>query len=870
MIGRSVELGFIDEAGRRDGPAGVVVAGVAGVGKTRIAREALGAAKRRGALTRWVVATVSAQALPLGAFAATLRIIGADPTRLVQQAADALVAGAGRAGVVVGVDDAHLLDDLSAVLVHQLALNRAATLVLTVRTGEVAPDAVTALWKDGHLRRLELQPLSEREVAALGEAVLGGQVDNATTSRLWRISQGNVLYLRHLVDGELEAGRLHQRAGVWRWRGQSQLSAGLVELIQARIGRLSDAEREVIQVLVLGEPLGTQLLVGVTDPAMVEQVEARGLVRVERSGRRLEARLAHPLYGEVERQRMGQLRACRLRGRIAQALADTGARRADDTLHRGVLTLDSDLPPDRVLLGEAARRAVELLDIPLGERLARAALAAGGGFEPRLTLGYALTWSGRGAEAETELAQLETLAETDAERVQAAIPRIGNLFWTLALPAQGEAVFAAVASTITDEAARLELTAMRTVLDAWLARPVQAAAAATEVLANPRSSSQAVIWAAWGLLMARGALGRVLGLEEIWQRANALPVSVHTAYIRAGLVQMWLRAQRLVGLLDAADHTARDYLDRYGHTSGLGHSVTSALYGQVLLHRGQVSAAVRWLRQARAALKGVDPGDQIFVIELWLTFAMGMAGDAAAARQALADLEAARHPAFVFMEPEVLLAHAWVAAAEGALSQAIELARNAATLAESQNQLAMEVIALHTAVCFGDRTPADRLAELTTQVDGPRGPVAAAHAAALIADNGAALLAASVQWEQMGALLLAADAAAQAAAAHHRHRQRAAALSATARAHRLAQTCEGARTPALIAIAAPLPLTHREREITTLAANGLSNQEIAQRLQVSVRTVENHLYRASAKLGSSNRAEFAALLRGELLGVLTK
>jgi hypothetical protein len=56
---------------RRDGPVGVVLAGAAGVGKTRLAREALVVAAQRGALTRWAVATASARALPLGAFAAT-------------------------------------------------------------------------------------------------------------------------------------------------------------------------------------------------------------------------------------------------------------------------------------------------------------------------------------------------------------------------------------------------------------------------------------------------------------------------------------------------------------------------------------------------------------------------------------------------------------------------------------------------------------------------------------------------------------------------------------------------------------------------------------------------------------------------------
>jgi DNA-binding NarL/FixJ family response regulator len=115
----------------------------------------------------------------------------------------------------------------------------------------------------------------------------------------------------------------------------------------------------------------------------------------------------------------------------------------------------------------------------------------------------------------------------------------------------------------------------------------------------------------------------------------------------------------------------------------------------------------------------------------------------------------------------------------------------------------------------------------------------------------------------MGALLLAADAAAQAATVHSRQDRRGSAQAADTRARRLAQTCEDARTPALAALAAPLPLTSREREIVTLAAGGLSNRRIAERLTLSVRTVEGHLYRACAKIGASDRTELAALLRGD-------
>src|SRR5581483_5925831 len=152
-----------------------------------------------------------------------------------------------------------------------------------------------------------------------------------------------------------------------------------------------------------------------------------------------------------------------------------------------------------------------------------------------------------------------------------------------------------------------------------------------------------------------------------------------------------------------------------------------------------------------------------FTLLFDLPGALGMGGDATSARQAFGDMAATWNPSFVFLEPEMLLAQAWVAAAEGLTSQSVARSHHAAELARAQNQPAVEVLALHTAVCFGDRTVADRLAQLATQVDGPRAPAAAAHAAALAADDGAALHAASLQLEPMGALLLAADADAQAA-----------------------------------------------------------------------------------------------------------
>jgi DNA-binding NarL/FixJ family response regulator len=55
-------------------------------------------------------------------------------------------------------------------------------------------------------------------------------------------------------------------------------------------------------------------------------------------------------------------------------------------------------------------------------------------------------------------------------------------------------------------------------------------------------------------------------------------------------------------------------------------------------------------------------------------------------------------------------------------------------------------------------------------------------------------------------------------------------------------------------------LTAQELQIAQLAAEGLSNRQIGQRLYLSHRTVGTHLYRAFPKLGINTRAELGAAL----------
>ena len=59
---------------------------------------------------------------------------------------------------------------------------------------------------------------------------------------------------------------------------------------------------------------------------------------------------------------------------------------------------------------------------------------------------------------------------------------------------------------------------------------------------------------------------------------------------------------------------------------------------------------------------------------------------------------------------------------------------------------------------------------------------------------------------------------------------------------------------------AAFPLTHREREVASLVADGLTNREVAQRLQLSERTAQNHVQHILTKLDLRGRRQIGAWL----------
>ncbi len=862
LIGRSQEMRLIAASLAADDSTGIVVSGPTGVGKTRIASEALEAARRQGYETRWVVGASSTRSLPFGALADWLDTSDAGTSNLVRDVIAALTTASPGAPVAVFVDDAHLLDDLSAFVVRQLLVRRAAKVVLTVRNHESGGSAAP-LWTDAHFSRLDLQPLSREETTRLAGSALHGAVHPDAAARLWELTRGNPLYLETVIDRETSDGRLVRRAGHGALTSGPVRPSNLADAVQSRLAGLPEAVAEVVDALAVAEPLDARLLCRLASPAAVDGADARGLVTLSPRRDGVDLRLAHPLLGEIRREQAGAVRLRRMRAVIATELA-TRADRDDPLmlLRRATLRLDTDLEPDPDELIAAARAAVRFVDLPLADVLSAAALGAGAGAEARVLRGYILSWLSRGSEAEAVYADAPLDGLSDVQRAAIVGQRVLTRMFTVADPAGAKELIDAAAPA-TSPSGRAVLDAVRAVYWAVMGQPATAAAAAAVDDAWRRLPDGASVrMTAWALSVAHGDAGhttRAVSAAEAGYVDTLPGFDVdHIRFLAAdGHVGALLLAGRVFEALDAAERLGR----RAADVPPAGRLHSAAVAGRAALGAGRLETASSLLDPVvRMLSEAADTNGWEFHCRIFQTMALAMRGLGEDATTAFAALEAHRHPAWRYLDYALELARAWVLASCGAVSEAIASARAAAGIACGNGQFAAEVVCLQTAVQFGDGSCAPRLHELTALVEGPRAAIAARFAEALHDGDADRLTAASEDFSRMGDLVAAMDACAHAALMYRRHNARGSALQCSTWAEALAEKCGSASTPALCAAATRLPLTAREREIVRLLSAGLSSREVARALTVSVRTVEGHIYRAMAKTGSASRQELVELL----------
>jgi DNA-binding CsgD family transcriptional regulator len=240
-----------------------------------------------------------------------------------------------------------------------------------------------------------------------------------------------------------------------------------------------------------------------------------------------------------------------------------------------------------------------------------------------------------------------------------------------------------------------------------------------------------------------------------------------------------------------------------------------------------------------------------------------MAGHAGAAQAAVDELNELPPGWMTFFEPDVVdRGRGWASVAAGEVSRGCQLLREGAGRAASGKQLIAEAHLLHDIARLGQpASVAPQLEALAEAVDSELVAALARHAGALVRASAPELEASAVGLDALGASLLAAEAGLAAAALFRSEGSLRRANAATRRAGELLAGCGDVVTPGLSRDPGPDRLTRREREVAGLAAAGLASREIAAKLFVSVRTVDNHLQNAYSKLGVTGRDELARALR---------
>jgi DNA-binding NarL/FixJ family response regulator len=727
-----------------------------------------------------------------------------------------------------------------------------AFVVATVRAGEPCPDAITSLWRGDGAPRIELTELDDEAVRALVRSALAGPVEEAAMSWVLEVSDGNPLFVRELVRGALEAGSLINAGGLWRLHGRPAASRSLIDLVSERMADLSLGEREVIELLAMGEPLAVAELARLVPEEALLAAEAHGLLTVSGDA----VRLAHPLYGEAIRGALPPLRARAVGLRVVDALERRRPFGPDEALRVARLRLDAGMALPGELTLEAARAANRAGDPELGGQLAELAMTDGDALSAAMLLAQSHTMRNRHAEAETVLAGVESLGRGHAADSDYVKQRLWGLHWGLRDPPAAAALVDRVSDWADDERWRsfIERIGMvYRVMANGFGDPGDAEALATDTRIPDEPRRLAGVMHRMSMLLAGDGDAAA---EAAFAVRPAVPLrDFADAAALSSMVPILLDSGNAWAEFSAyAEQMMRDAVRV---NDGLAAAMASFALARLNMLRGRYRDATRWVAESESHLERYDPYNAIIylkVLRVGIALFTADFDGMTAAIERLREWTAVHEP-MPAQRVAIRRAEGWALwmrnrgeAGRQMLAEAEALAATEPGLAP---QLAYEAL----------RAGAPAAAALEAMADSCRSRLVtayAAHARAKADHDGAALLIAAEEMADIGALRYAVEAASDAAAAFVAAGRADSARRAAARARELHVPGQGGELPAIDGLdGTATELTAREAQLIELASHGLSNAEIADRLVISVRTVETHIYRGMQKLGVNDRRALA-------------
>lgn len=835
LIGRDDDLNACLDVASRGDVRVVVVAGDEGVGTSALCRAIADRCESEG---RRVVE------LPLGATADDVR-------RLTDVGWP----------VILLLDDVeHRSDEVSAAVLDA-SIGHDVVALGSHHLGAPFPAPFASAWRAGRLHRHECRPLGLDDVGAIAADLLGCPVTQPTTALLDTASGGRPLHLREILLAAVEDGTARELGDQMAIEQIPATSHRLAALVDHRLAALSDEERAAVHALAAVEPAdaaGIQELIG---EASLRRLEQARLAVVELDDRRAVVRLAQPLIGIVSRATSSAIERRTTQQRQAEALERFGFRRRSDRIRRAIWSLDGGVESTVPDLLEASRAVFADGDIELSGRLAATAFRIEPSFETGRALEAPLYEQGDPEQLEEHYEQWIPLANEPHEHVTVTKCLASGRYWR---GGREDALLELVAA-LDDHTGPL--------------RDELAAQAASLLVTNGRIDEaiklgEPLLHSDPGVTQIHATLAAAHGWRSAGrpERAATVAQMVVAAYRAAGpeayvvsssvLANVEVHALAEAGRFDAAEQASEEAVRvaleaRSPTASGLAHLAHSwiwVLRGRPVRAEQAARHAIGWLVEAR------HPG-----MVRWALTAQALArvqsGDLDGAERSRREVERiGAHPARIF-EAHLARVDAWIDVMRGHPRRGFEGLLAAADATLRLGNVTAALACWHDLARLGGSVEAARCLEaidvdelegtyLTSQVE---------HVRALASEDLAELDRLTEDLATRGLEQLAAECAQVAASTLTRRNDSRGAARRLRRADQLLEDTEIA-TASHSRPTETVSLTRREREIAVAAARGITSREIADRLGLSVRTVDNHLGNVYRKLAVSNRVELAERL----------
>ncbi len=781
---------------------------------------------------------------------------------------EAALAATGK--VFLLVDNGEHLDEQSAAVITQVVMSTAAKLILVDHPGGHRTH-LRELWRDGHLARFELAPLKTGEVQEFIGDVLGGQVSSAAAAYLSSRSAGNPLVLKGLVAGALEEGALQQVDGVWilDYPGD-KLGAESRDFLQMDLDRLADESRRMIEILALAGPLPLDVLLDLTDTETMDDIQQRDLVAIS-PGTSMTMGLSRPATAGPIRRMIPVGRSRRFLAEVSKVIVPGHDSGPDMVINFTRWSLDCGLPLEDEQIVSAAAMANHLLRI--GDAMQISSLHVSAKHTGALLAQRSIAHLNRKRVDQARTLATKSLELALTPDAGAAALRAVHLAYfadhryevhfSAGLQAYEEK-FGDVGLSPTSTRADIDVMILQAMKELTLGNAAAASERIRTLLEHPmcanRIDSTLLKSMLCEILSTTGRLTSAtrLGLEVIAELESGegfpRPDISLLAYARAVAAFIYDGDWDLVRqALDPAVFVNPDLMLFAGGLRDLGAAMMHS-------RRGHVDEALAALHPAVVALIDHDPWLVLPSALGLFAYCLGIRGDIAGARERLEQFNAAERRGSRFYQLE---GAAYAAAAEAIIGNAPDGIRRLKEVRDDCQVLGYtgtEMTVLTLLVRIGETSVAPRMAAVSEIIESGHQDVFSQWADALISGDPESLDRASSTALGHGFELIAAELATLAQRGFQDQGKVDRSRSSATKAGSLLDDLPGLVSPVFRSNELP-QMTRREREIALLVAEGQSNNSIAERLGVSLRTVEGHLYRTFIKLDLQSRDQLALLVR---------